>query len=275
MRSELILENATSDQDILCNVGFNSTSSQFDNKYVNSNLMNVNIIKDFIFAVWGSNVNSEYDNVESKLTSFRNLHYSTEFNPIQFVEPQPDAIVGITGITGIVSSEQYPIFDWNSNLNTKKDELIRYRNAYAIGSLNANNLLEMPRKFSIQTKQKSNIDEIILNLNNKFDITNAFELKQFITNNPVQTIEKFGIQLKQVTDMVVSFLDTVSSGSKNKIDIFKDEEINNFQSISMECYVKGSNGVQCIKWTDEIIEKIIEIDEKILNVLQIEIIPYE
>ena len=61
----------------------------------------------------------------------------------------------------------------------------------------------------------------------------------------------------------------------NKIDIFKDEEIKDFQSISIECYVKGAKSVQCIEWTDEIIYKIIEIDEKILDVLQIEIIPYE
>ena len=88
-------------------------------------------------------------------------------------------------------------------------------------------------------------------------------------------LENFDKQLNQASNMIISFLDTLPIKSKNKIDIFQDEEIDEFQSIAIECYVQGATSVQCIEWTDKIISKIIEIDEKILDVLQIEIIPNE
>lgn len=256
---------------------FNVISSQFDDTYKNTNsdVIIANILRDYVLNVWTTNTNLEYEHVESKLTDFKNSYFPTGFNQIQSVEQQPNVPVRMAGTAGIVSSEQYSIFSWDPNPMAQKNKLVGWENVYAIGSLNADDLFKIPRRFSVQTKQKSNIDESISKLKNRFDITNVSELKQFIISNPVQTIENFCTQLNQVTDMISSFLDTLSSESKNKIGIFKDEEINDFQSISIECYIKEANSTQCIELTDEIISKIIEIDEKILDVLQIEIIPYD
>ncbi len=121
---------------------------------------------------------------------------------------------------------------------------------------------------------KPTLDDIISNLNNKFNVTDIKTLKEFLYNL-IQTIDNFGERFIQVTDMINEFVNTKASGSENKIDVFRDEEIDDFESIAIECYIKGATSIQCIQWTDEVISKIIGIDEKMLNLLQIEVIPHE
>ncbi len=121
---------------------------------------------------------------------------------------------------------------------------------------------------------KPTLDDMISDLNNKFNVTDIKTLKAFL-HNPIQTVDNFGQQFIQITDMINEFLNTKTSEAKNKIDVFRDEEIDDFESIAIECYIKGATSIQCIQWTDEIISKIIDIDKKMLNLLQIEIIPHE
>jgi len=267
LRSELILEKTTSDQIIIEGMKFNTTPSQFDEKYTNPNILTTDTLKNFVLGISDNNINSEY--MELKLSDFKNSWYLPKFNPIQSIEPQTNSH------TGTVSSRQSLMFWEDLNLNVKRDELIGLLTAHTVDPLNTNEWVKMPRKFSVKTNYTHDIDKLISNLKNRFDITNVFELKQFINSASIQTIENFNMQLNQVTDVIISFLNVVSKEFENKIEIFKDDEINDFESISIECYVKGSNSVQCIEWTEELVSKIIEIDKKILDVLQIEIIPYE
>ena len=129
-------------------------------------------------------------------------------------------------------------------------------------------------KYSLrQTSQKPNLNDILLNVPQKFDIFDIAKLKSFISTHAILEIPNLPERLDKIICHVSSFMHKLGCDGKSQIDVFSDEEIENFQSITIEYVVKNATSDQCIQWTESLISEIIVIDENMLNIIQVEIIP--
>lgn len=135
-------------------------------------------------------------------------------------------------------------------------------------------LVPRDEKISLrQTSQKPRLDDILLNIPQKFDISNIVKLKSFILTPTILEIPNLPERLDKIICHVSSFMHKLGYDGKSKIDVFSDEEIENFQSIIIEYAVKNATSDQCIKWTESLVSEIIVIDENMLDIIQVEIIP--
>lgn len=124
-----------------------------------------------------------------------------------------------------------------------------------------------------QTIQKPRLDDILLKIPQKFDVCDIAQLRNFISIPKILEIPNLPERLDKIIYHVSSFMNKLGHEGKSKIDVFSDEEIENFQSITIEYVVKNATSDQCIQWTESLVSEIIAIDENMLNIIQVEIIP--
>lgn len=126
---------------------------------------------------------------------------------------------------------------------------------------------------SRKTIPKFDLNTVLSKVSQKFDISNMSELKIFVSMSVILEIPNLPKRLDKVIDCVNSFIRKLDPAGKSKIDVFHDDEIKDLQSISIEYFVKNATSDQCIQWTEDLVSEIIKIDEDMLNVIQVEVIP--
>ena len=125
----------------------------------------------------------------------------------------------------------------------------------------------------LQTAKKPSLNDVLLNIPQKFDNFDIIKLESFISTPTILEILNLPERLDKIICHVNSFIKKLGNNGKSKINVFSDEEIENFQSITIEYAVKNATSDQCIQWTELLVSEIIEIDENMLNMTQVEIIP--
>lgn len=117
-----------------------------------------------------------------------------------------------------------------------------------------------------------NLNTVLSNIPNKFDISDITQIKNFIYTSAVLDIPSLPARLDKIISYVSSFMHKIKRNGKSKIGVFIDEDIENFQSVTIEYFVDAT-AKECRKWTDLLVLEIILMDERMLNIIQVEIIP--
>lgn len=120
---------------------------------------------------------------------------------------------------------------------------------------------------------KSNLNSILNKIPQKFDISNTSKLKEFVLTPTILNIPNLPKRLDRTIDGIISFISKLNCTGKTKMDVFHDKDIDDFQLITIEFFVKHVTSNQCIQWTEELVSEIIKIDEDMLDLIQVEVIP--
>ena len=167
------------------------------------------------------------------------------------------------------------------NIFSESEEKIK-STGVGIGNLWALSPIVLQDKFFIsdnkkhtsrKTIPKLDLNTVLSKMSQKFDISNMSELKIFVSMPVILEISNLPKRLDKVIDCVNSFIRKLDPAGKSKIDVFHDDEIKDLQSITIEYFVKNATSDQCIQWTEDLVSEIIKIDEDMLNVIQVEVIP--
>ena len=120
---------------------------------------------------------------------------------------------------------------------------------------------------------KLNLDTVMSKMSQKFDISNTANIKKFVSTPIVLEMPNLVERLDKIIECVSSFMSKLDFVGKSEIDVFNDEEIEDFQLITIEYHVKNSTSDQCIQFTRDLVYEITQIDEDMLNMIQVEVIP--
>jgi len=135
-------------------------------------------------------------------------------------------------------------------------------------------LIPNREKYSLhKITPKPSLDDVLLNMSQKFDISYIPKLKSFVSMPIILEIPNLPERLDKIIDHISSFIHKLGRTGKSNIDVFHDEEIENFQSITIEYVIKNVTSDQCIEWTESLVSEILTIDENMLDIIRVEIIP--
>jgi len=119
------------------------------------------------------------------------------------------------------------------------------------------------------------IDDIISFLHEKFTISDEEELTNFILKTSINLIADFHIKLQTIANLAVDFFKKENIQIVGTIEKFEDDEIKDFESISMSFRTKNVDSDKCFSLTEKLVSEIAKIEPDSLKYLQIEIIPNE
>ena len=126
---------------------------------------------------------------------------------------------------------------------------------------------------TIPSFKESNLIQILENLGKTFKIKDKSELSKFLFHKSRFYRFDLDLDFKMVFDTIEKFLFEKNLQSKNEIELYVDHEIDDLRSVSVLLNIKGINIDQSLSYTDELIQRIAEYNDLVLEFIQIEISP--
>lgn len=127
---------------------------------------------------------------------------------------------------------------------------------------------------TIPSIKESNLNRIIKNLKIVYQIKNEHELSEFLFQKS-RLVPSLDLDFEMVLNCIDNFLFEKNLNSEKEIELYTDYEFENIKSISFLLKIKEINMEQSLSFTDELIKKIAEYNDKILSLIQIEILPLQ
>jgi len=127
---------------------------------------------------------------------------------------------------------------------------------------------------TIPSIKESNLNRIIKNLKIAYQIKNEHELSEFLFQKS-RLIPSLDLDFEMVLNSIDNFLFEKNLNSEKEIELYTDYEFENIKSVSFLLKIKEINMEQSLTLTDELIKKIAEYNDKILPLIQIEILPLQ
>ncbi len=104
----------------------------------------------------------------------------------------------------------------------------------------------------------------------KFGEVDAEELREFVSTPEVLDIPHLPERLSAVFELVHAFIGRLNRAGKSRIGVFHDGDSED-KLITIKWYVNASVD-QCIKWADEMVSAIIEMDEDMLDIIMVGVV---
>ena len=116
-----------------------------------------------------------------------------------------------------------------------------------------------------------NLDRIISEAAAKYDEVDVEDLRGFVSDPAVLYIPRLPERLSAVFDAIHAFIGRLDHAGKSRIGVFHDGDSED-KLITTKWYVSASVD-QCIKWTNEMVSAIIEMDEDMLDIIMVQVVP--
>ena len=145
-------------------------------------------------------------------------------------------------------------------------------------------IFEIPRMKSVsryikpltnERLQIKGIDEVISLLSDKLTIVNNHDLRKFMMKTAINLDIGFIKKLEKVVQDIHRYFKDKNIDVMGCLELSKDEEIEDFESLSIRFLIKNADSDKCIELTEKLVSDIAEKDDDILRFLQIEVLPDE
>lgn len=129
---------------------------------------------------------------------------------------------------------------------------------------------------SLKIESESNeLEELIETLDKNFEIIEPAALKKFFLKKSVLFVPKFTHEFDGLSKKLDEFFKERNITYGGNIEVFRDHEISNLETISITIKIKNKTPSECVKLLHQLIINIVELNETILNDVQIQILPYQ